>query len=164
MQLVLCAWVKLQEEDGDDDELRGLDLTKYRSVVARANFVAQDRPDIRYSVKELCRDMSRPVQSNTQRLKKLVRYLLAHPRVVWKIKLRHQGDEQDCVTVMVDSDWAGCSVTRKMWRGVCLKACSTTQGGQWRQRGLGLPVSLSRFGDPFAATRPRLCALRQQRV
>ena len=67
MQLVLCAWVKLQEEDGDDDELRGLDLTKYRSVVARANFVAQDRPDIRYSVKELCRDMSRPVQSNTQR-------------------------------------------------------------------------------------------------
>ena len=45
--------VKLQEEDRDDDELRGLDLIKYRSVVARANFVAQDRPDIRYSVKEL---------------------------------------------------------------------------------------------------------------
>ena len=36
---------------------------------------------------------------------------------------------------MVDSDWAGCSLSRKspsggclMWRGVCLKAWSTTQG------------------------------------
>ena len=35
-----------QAEDEDDDELRGLDLTKYRSVVARANFVPQDRPDM----------------------------------------------------------------------------------------------------------------------
>ena len=53
----------------------------------------------------------------------------------WIFKLGHQGDEQDCVTVVVDSGWAGCSVTRKstnggclMWRGVCLKAWSTTQG------------------------------------
>ena len=68
-------------------------------------------------------------------MKKLVRYLKAHPRVVQKIKLGHQGGEQDCVAVMVDSDWAGCSLTRKstnggclMWRGVCLKAWSTTQG------------------------------------
>ena len=140
MEMVECngssvPGVKLQEADGDDDELGGLDLTKYRSVVARANFVAQDRPDIRYSVKELCRDMSRPVQRSFRRLKKLVRYLKAHPRVVQKIKLGHQGGEQDCVAVMVDSDWAGCSLTRKstnggclMWRGVCLKAWSTTQG------------------------------------
>ena len=102
MEIVQCngssvPGVKLQEADGDDDELRGLDLTKYRSVVARANFVAQDRPDIRYSVKELCRDMSRPVQRSFRRLKKLVRYLKAHPRVVQKIKLVHQGGEQDCL-------------------------------------------------------------------
>ena len=140
MEMVECngssvPGVKLQEADGDDDELRGLDVTKYRSVVARANFVAQGRPDIRCSVKELCRDMSRAVQRSLRRLKKLVRYLKAHPRVVQKIKLGHQGGEQDCVAVMVDSDWAGCSLTRKstngcclMWRGVCLKAWSTTQG------------------------------------
>ena len=73
--------VKLQEADGDDDELRVLDLTKYRSVVARANFAAQNRPDIQYSVKELCRDMSRPVQRSIRRLKKPLRYLKAHPRL-----------------------------------------------------------------------------------
>ena len=123
--------VKLQAPDGDDDELRSLDLTKCRSVVA----VDEHRPGIQYSVKELCHDMSRPVQRCTRRLMKLVRYLKAHPRIVQKIKLGHQRDEQDCVTVMVDSDWAGFSVTRKstiggclMWRGVCLKAWSTTQG------------------------------------
>ena len=59
------------------------------------------------------------------------------PRTLWvvqKIKQGQQGDEQDCMTVIVDSDWAGCSLTRKgthggclMWRGVCMKVWSTMQ-------------------------------------
>ena len=44
---------KLQEEHGDDEELAGEDLVRYRSVVATANFIAQDRPDVRFAVKEL---------------------------------------------------------------------------------------------------------------
>ena len=36
---------KLQEEDGDDQQLAGEDLAKYRSVTATANFIAQDRPE-----------------------------------------------------------------------------------------------------------------------
>ena len=52
MESALQGREKLKEEDGDDDEFRGLALAKYRSVVARANFVS-DRPDIRFSVKEL---------------------------------------------------------------------------------------------------------------
>ena len=46
MQRSSVLRVKLLEQNGDHDELRGLDLTKCRSVVARANFVAQDRPNI----------------------------------------------------------------------------------------------------------------------
>ena len=38
----------------------------------------RDRPDFRYSVRELNRDTSRPVQ----RIKKLVRFLRGHPRSV----------------------------------------------------------------------------------
>ncbi len=34
--------------------------TKYRAVAARANYLALDRPDIQYSVKEMCRGMSEP--------------------------------------------------------------------------------------------------------
>ena len=36
--------VKLREEDRDEEELAGEDLTRYRSVVATANFISQDHP------------------------------------------------------------------------------------------------------------------------
>ena len=104
--------VKLREEDGDEEELAGEDLTRYRSVVATANFIS-------------C--------ASWRKLKKLARYLRGQPRVVQKIKLDVDwvGNE---VKIVVDSDWAGCSQTKKSTNGgcimvgdVCLKAWSTTQ-------------------------------------
>ena len=83
--------VKLQEEDGDEEELAGEDLTRYRSVVATANFISQDRPDVRFAVKELCREMARPTCASWRKLKKLARYLRGQPRVVQKIKLDVDG-------------------------------------------------------------------------
>ena len=74
--------LKLQEEDGDDDELRGLDLTTYRSDVTRAKFVTSDRSNIRYSIKELCLEMDRPVHRSMERQKTLVRRLKAQSRFV----------------------------------------------------------------------------------
>ena len=59
----------------------------YRSVVARANFLAQDRPDIRYCVKELCRRMSGPRACDMCALKRLCRYLKGRPRAVQSIVL-----------------------------------------------------------------------------
>ena len=102
--------VKLQEEDGEEDELAGEDLTRYRSVVA----TAQDRPDVRFAVKELCREMARPTCASWRKLKKLARYLRGQPRVVQKIKLDVDGVGNE-VKIVVDSDWAGCSQTRKKY-------------------------------------------------
>ena len=125
--------VKLQEEDGDEKELAGEDLTRYSSVVATANLISQDRPDVRFAVKELCREMARPTCASWRKLKKLARYLRGQPRVVQKIKLDVEGVGNE-VKIVVDSDWAGCSQTRKSTNGgcimvgdVCLKAWSTTQ-------------------------------------
>ena len=84
--------VKLQEEDGDEEELAGEDLTRYRSVVATANFTSQDRPDVRFAVKELCREMARPTCASWRKLKKLARYLKGQHRVVQKIKLDVEED------------------------------------------------------------------------
>ena len=50
---------------------------------ARANYLAQDRTDIQFATKELCRHMSRPRRSSWLRLKRLARYLLDHPRLNW---------------------------------------------------------------------------------
>ena len=38
------------------------DATAYRALVARANYLAQDRVDLGYSVKELCRKMAKPTE------------------------------------------------------------------------------------------------------
>lgn len=46
----------------------------YRACAARANFLAQDRPEIQYSVKEICRGMSNPTTDDLTQLKRLARY------------------------------------------------------------------------------------------
>ena len=125
--------VKLQKEDGDEEELAGEDLIRYKSVVATANFISQDRTDVRFAVKELCREMARPTCGSWRKLKKLARYLRGQPRVVQNIKLDVDGFGNE-VKIVVDSDWARCSQTRKSTNGgcimvgdVCFKAWSTTQ-------------------------------------
>ena len=127
--------VKIQEEDGDIAGLVGNELTMYRSVTARANFIAQDRPDIRYAVKDLCRDMAKPTRASMRKLKKLARYLKGHPRMVQKIKTHEDANDKGEITVFVDSDWAGCTATRRstnggciIFGGACMKTWSTTQG------------------------------------
>ena len=110
--------VKLQEEHGDE-ELAGEDLVRYRSVVATANFIAQDRPDVRFAVKEFCREMARPTCASWRKLKKLARYLKGQPRVVQKIKLDVDGIGDE-VKIIVDSDWAGCMQTRRSTNGGCI--------------------------------------------
>ena len=120
--------VKLQEEDGHEE-----DFARYSSVVTTANFISQDRPDVRFALKELCREMARPACASWRKLKKLAKCLRGQPRVVQKIKLDVEG-VGDEVKIVVDSDWARCSQTRKSTNGgcimvgdVCLKAWSTTQ-------------------------------------
>ena len=45
------------------------DSTQYRALVARANYLAQDRADICFAVKELCKRMSKPNQSDWEALR-----------------------------------------------------------------------------------------------
>merc|ERR1711873_57450 len=68
--------VKREEESDDDLEMSPHESTEYRAIVARANYLAQDRSDIQYAVKELCRNMSCPPRGDWKTLKRLSRYLL----------------------------------------------------------------------------------------
>ncbi len=83
-------------------------------MVARANFLSADRPDISFAVKELCRAMSKPTQLDWDALKRLGRYLLGKPRLVWYYGWQAPTEE---LTLMTDSDWAGCLRTRKSTSG-----------------------------------------------
>ena len=124
--------IKATPVEDDDTELDVHNGSIYRSVVARANFLAQDRPDIRFSVKELCRDMSCPRMRSWRGLKRLCRYLKGVPRLVQKVEVGRQ--DSGILEIYVDSDFAGCQRTRRstcggcaIWNGICLKAWATTQ-------------------------------------
>ena len=55
--------------------MAGAEATRFRAVAARANYLSGDRPDIQYSVKEICRRMAKPVKGDWDKLIRLVRYL-----------------------------------------------------------------------------------------
>ena len=56
--------------------------TQYRALVARANFLSADRPDISYVVKELCPAMSVSTLLDWSVLKRLGQYLLGKPHMI----------------------------------------------------------------------------------
>ena len=60
--------------EGEEEEMSSDLSTLYRANVARGNYLSQDRSDIQYAVKELSRKMSKPMQSDWQKLKRLARY------------------------------------------------------------------------------------------
>ena len=105
--------------------------SRYRGLAARANYLALDRPDIQFAVKEIARRMSRPTEADWSLLKRLARYLIKAPRGVthycWQAMPRR-------IDTYVDSDWAGCTRTRRSTSGGAakfgwhtVKTWSTTQ-------------------------------------
>ena len=103
-----------KEAIGKEVYLDDKDATRFRSGVARCNYLAADRPDIQYATKEVARGMSKPTQGLWDQLVHLARYLAGHRGVAqW---FEWQGPELN-VTGFSDSDWAGCRSTRKSSSG-----------------------------------------------
>ena len=112
-------------------ELDANKSSEYRALAARANYLAADRPDIQYAVKELCKSMARPTVGDRGRLKMLARYLVGKPRLVSRYGWQERPQE---LTGFSDSDWAGCRRTARstgggaiMAGGHLLKSWSSTQ-------------------------------------
>merc|ERR1739836_281449 len=93
-----------QDKSHVDDKLDDHKHSVYRALVARANYLAPDRPDIAFAVKELARSMSSPSRGDWERLKRLARYLKGKPRAVLRFDWqRHEGNR----SIFTDADWAG---------------------------------------------------------
>ena len=69
-----------------DTPLSPSEATRFCALVARANYLAMDRCDIQFAVKELSRRMSAPTDSDWCALKRLGRYLVGKPRAVCHFK------------------------------------------------------------------------------
>ena len=119
------------EAEKNGEHLCGSDVSTYRALAARANYLALDRADIQYAAKEICRGMARPTKGDLKRLKRLARYLIEVPRSVWRFDFQRP---VDVLSIYSDSDFAGCSRTARSTSGGiamrgshCLRSWSVTQ-------------------------------------
>ena len=122
----------IEERSAEEDLLDPWRTALFRAGAARANYLALDRPDIAYAAKELCRRMSEPRWKDLTALRRLARYLLGLPRLAYQFYWQEAAE----LDAYVDTDFAGCSVTRRSTSGgvLCrgrhlLKHWSTTQKG-----------------------------------
>ena len=120
-----------EEDEEEDTDIVGSDATRFRGLAACCNYLSFDRPDIQFSVKEMCREMSKPTTGSLRRLQRVGRYLKGRKRLVWDFAIQ---DHCDTLDVYTDSDWAGCRKSRKSTSGGavmmgshCLKVWSKTQ-------------------------------------
>ena len=99
------------------DEEEALDPTEaknYRRAATRLNYMSLDRADLSFTSKEASRGMSSPTKGDVVRLKRILRYLKGATRIVNKFNWQ---EPQFQISGYSDSDWAGCTKTRKSTSG-----------------------------------------------
>jgi hypothetical protein len=102
------------EKPSEEELLPASEATVYRRAAARLNYMALDRADLSYASKECSRGMANPTRGDVIRLKRVLRYLKGAPRIVNVFKWQ---DVYSKLTTYSDSDWAGCSKTRRSTSG-----------------------------------------------
>ena len=160
---------KALEFESKGEVLTASEATLFRALAARANYLAMDRPECSFATKELCRFFATPTKTGVEQLKRLIRYLAGAKRLVWHFGFQ-ETKGPDNLTVYVDTDFAGCHVTRRSTSGgaACrgqhlVKHWSTTQStvalssgeaeltGIWKgsAQGLGLQSIAMDLGIPL---------------
>ena len=91
------------------------EATLYRSLTMRAAYLLSDRADISEAVKSLARHMQAPTSYSWAKLKRLGRYLVGKPRVVYQYKPQRM---YNAIRVFCDSDHAGDLRTRRSTTGI----------------------------------------------
>ena len=121
-----------------DTLLNEKDKATYASCVGSGIYLAQDRPDIKFSVKELARRIREPRQCDYNNLKTLGRYLVGTKDCGHITKISEDLDTKKAIPLhsYCDSDWAGDVETRKstsgsitFLAGTAIECSSHTQPG-----------------------------------
>lgn len=88
---------------------------EYRSSTGVAQYAAGPRFDIKFAVKELARLASSPDRGAIQMSKRLGRYLIGRPRMVWHF---YWQPKQGVAKIKVDANHGGCASTGKSSTGM----------------------------------------------
>lgn len=120
-----------------DTPLNQSDKEIYASCVGSAIYLSQDRPDIKFSVKELAKRIREPRDCDYQNLKILGRYLKGSQEYGHVTKIA-EGVTAKSVPLQAycDSDWAGDCETRKSTSGSVIYLAGTlVESGAHTQQG-----------------------------
>ena len=100
----------------------------FRRAVGKLQWMTYTRPDISYSTKELARALQAPTTSDQQKLKHLLRYLQGTKeyKQVVQPTVKIPASATPDLNVYVDSDWAGCPITRRSTSGFVITLLGTT--------------------------------------
>ena len=63
----------------------------FRGSATRSNYLSADRVDCQFATKEICRWMAKPTEQSLAAMKRLCRYLVGLPRMVYLYKFQ-KGD------------------------------------------------------------------------
>ena len=91
-----------KEEAWEEEELPAEEATVFRAVAARANFLNLDCPDLQFPVKQMSREMAKPMVGSWKRMKKIARYSVNRKKVIWHFSLQ---DRSNVSHTCGDSDW-----------------------------------------------------------
>ena len=92
------------------------EASKVRRAIARINYMALDRADLSSVARIAWQYMSEPRQGTEIVVKRVIRYLKSYPRMPNHIS-KKSDENQRCVEVMTDSDWASDTKTRRSCSG-----------------------------------------------
>ena len=103
--------------------------SKFRRAAATLNYLAQHRVDVAFASTEISKFMSCPKIGDEVLVKRVVRYLNKHPRLVVVYGWQDYASE---VLVYTDSDWGGCTTSSAVMRGVIRSSIGLVLSSWWR--------------------------------
>ena len=102
-----------KRQGGGNEALDDKSATMFRRSAAMLNYMAQDRPDLSFASEEVSGCKAKPTQKDVVKLKRIIQYLSEAKRMH---KYKWQSPPKK-VVAYCDSDWAGCTQTRKSTSG-----------------------------------------------
>jgi hypothetical protein len=97
----------------EDDEPAITDATSYWSLTGVLQYLTFSRPDIAYTVQQVCLHMHTPREPHLNALKRILRYLRGS--LDYGLLLRPSLTSE--LVVYTDADWEGCPDTRRSTSG-----------------------------------------------
>ena len=89
-------------------------MTSFGAAAARLNYLAADCANIQFPAKEVCQSMAKPTIGAFRKLKKVAWHLLSREAVQFNFRWQEEAAK---LKIFTDSDWAGCTRSRKSTSG-----------------------------------------------